>query len=299
MRKMAVFFIFVFMIIVLVGAFLGQSLMVMQRIAHVSNVLGPVQVKARSQQEFRPLADARFVKAGDTLSTGPETSLALNWVDGTRIRVGPNTVMTVLQCHINKSTDAETSVFRLDLGQIWIRIIKVLSQQSKFEIRTPTATAGVRGTTFSVNVTEGGTEVSVYDGTVSVQTRSGSVDVGESKRLVLLGAAPQVVQFTPADRQTWDESIADLGPYLAIERPEPQETIRSGTVTVKGRCEQNAKLTINDRPVTPKPNGRFTVELPVSPQQPTFTVQAVATDVRGQSTTVTRYLNVSDLPATQ
>ncbi len=298
MRKMAVVFILMFVILVLIAVLMTQSLVVMQRIAHVSNVEGRVQIQSRSAQQFQPLGDKEFVKTGDTLSTGPQSSLALNWIDGTRICVGPSTVLTVLQCQINKSTDAETSVFKLNTGQIWIRIIRVLSQQSKFEIRTPTATAGVRGTIFSVKVTDGVTEISVYDGTVSVQSASGAVEVTENKSLALMGGAPQVVQFSAADRQAWEGSLADLGPYLEIEQPRPQQAVSGDSVTVTGRCEQGAQLTINDQPVTLKPKGRFSLEIPVPSDQPTFTIQAVATAVRGRTTTVTRELQTTVQPPT-
>ena len=292
MRKIAVLFLLIFVILVVTGLLFTQSLAIMQRIAHVSNVVGLLQVKSRSQPDFQPLA-AEHVQAGDTLSTGPEASLALNWIDGTRIRVGPSTVITVLQCHLNRSTRAEASVFRLDAGQIWIRILKVLSQQSKFEIRTPTATAGVRGTIFSVKVTpDGSTQISVYEGHVSVETDSGLVEVAE-KRVALLGAseAPsQVLQFSPDDQQAWDNNLDALGPYLQITHPKPDETISSDSVAVTGICEQGATLTVNDQTVTPRPNGRFSVQLPVSPEQHTLTIRAVATDAKGQTTTVTRKL---------
>ena len=293
MRKIGVLFIFIFAIAIIMGLLMSQSLVVMQRIAHVSNVAGWVQVKSRTDSDFKPLAGAEYVRAGDTLSTGAQASLALNWLDGTRIRVGPSTVITVLKCQLNKSTQTETSLFKLDVGQIWIRILKVLTQQSKFEIRTPTATAGVRGTIFSVQVTpDGNTEVSVYEGTVSVQSASGPVEVAENS-VALLGSSEtvaQVLDLTPEDRRGWDNALDDLGPYLQITHPGPDETISSDSVSVSGICEQGATVTVNDQSVTPRLNGRFSIQLPLSPQQHALTIRAVATDAQGHTTTVTREL---------
>lgn len=296
MRKIAVLFIFLFLLVVLIGVLITQSLVVMQRIAHISDVVGQAQVKARRQPDFRPLVETRHVMAGDTLSTGPEASLTLNWIDGTRIRMAPNTILTVLQCQLNKSTEARTSVFKLDVGQVWIRILKILSQQSKFEIRTPTATAGVRGTIFSVRVTpDGATQISVYEGVVSVQSDSGTVEVTDQyiAHLEAPGASPQLQEFAPLDHQTWHDHLTDLGPYLQITQPGPEETISGDSVSVTGICEQEAILTINDQTVTPQPNGRFSLQLPVAADQQSFTVVTSATDSKGRVTTITRTLRVT------
>ncbi len=292
MRKVAVLFVFMFLMVVLIGLLMSQSLVVMQRIAHVSNTTGPIQVKSGDQQHYHALGEATHVAAGDTLSTGPTGTLMLNWIDGTRIKMGPNTILTVLKCQLNRSTQAQTSLFKLDAGQIWIRILKTLSQQSKFEVRTPTATAGVRGTIFSIKVTpEGDTQVSVYDGSVLVQTDQGSsIEVAPHRLAQLSGAetAGRLAEFSTDDYQQWEASLQDLGPYLQITRPRLDETFSGESVRVTGICEQGATLTINGKPITPRPNGQFSIHIPVPAAQQVFTVRAVATDVNGQTTTIIR-----------
>ncbi len=292
MRKVAVLFVFMFIMAILIGLVMSQSLVVMQRIAHVSNTAGPIQVKSGDQQHYHALGEATHVAAGNTLSTGPTGTLMLNWIDGTRIKMGPNTILTVLKCQLNRSTKAQTSLFKLDIGQIWIQILKTLSQQSKFEVRTPTATAGVRGTIFSITVTpEGDTQVSVYAGSVLVQTDQGSsIEVTPHRLVRLSGAetAPQLAEFSTDDYQQWGATLHTLGPYLRLTRPRPDETFSGESVRVAGICEQGATLTINGKPITPRPNGRFSVHMPVPAAQQAFTVRAVATDVNGQTTTLIR-----------
>ena len=294
MRKIAVLFVFVFIMVVLIGLLMSQSLMVTQRIAHVSHTVGPIQVKSGDQQHYRPLGEATHVAAGNTLATGPGGSLMLNWIDGTRVKMGPNTVLTVLKCQLNRSTEARTSVFKLDVGQIWIRILKALSQQSKFEVRTPTATAGVRGTIFSVKVTsDGDTQISVYDGSVSVRTGHDAPIELAPHRVALLGGletAPRLAEFSTDDYQQWQASLENLGPYLQITSPGPQQTFSGESVSVSGICERGATLTINGKPITPRPEGRFAAQLSVPAAQQAFTVRAAASDENGRTTTVTRQL---------
>ena len=76
-------------------------------------------------------------------------------------------------------------------------------------------------------------------------------------------------------------AILIIGAYISVV---------GGTVTVTGRCERGSKLTINGQEVVPEPNGRFTVDLPVPAGQEQFTVQAVAVDRKGYTTTVERHL---------
>ncbi len=204
----------------------------------------------------------------------------------------PGTELTVQKCQVHRG--AEQSAFRLDIGKIWIRVLRVLSQQDKFLINTPTATAGVRGTMFAVEVTaDGSTEISVYEGQVTVASDSGEVKVAanETARLGSSQAGPQVTPLSAQQQQSWQQQMQRLGPYLEITSPVAEAEFTGRTVTVKGRCERGANLTVNDQAVTQKPNnGRFTVELAVPAYVKHFTVEAVATDRKGYTTTVRRHL---------
>ncbi len=265
---------------------LTQTVVILQRVAHVSNVSGEVQIIPNDEETTKPLnPEKTLVQAGDKLITGPDGRLSLNWIDGTRIRMEPDTELTVAKCQVARG--AEYSTFRLDLGKVWIRILRVLSQQDKFEIVTPTATAGVRGTTFSVEVTtDGTTEVQVYEGQVAIEAEQGDLAIAahETAQLATAGYGAQVIEFTDDDSQRWEQQIAELGPYLEITSPATREEFEGNTVTVAGRCERDAELTVNDQVVRPKFNGRFTVDVPVPADAEYFTVHVVASDRRGHAT---------------
>ncbi len=270
---------------------LSQSLFVLQRVVRVRDVSGTVNITRKGEEDAQPLGERRLVQAGEQLSTGAEGQCTLNWIDGTRIRMEPDTELTVQKCQVYRG--AEQSAFRLDIGKIWIRVLRMLSQQDKFLINTPTATAGVRGTMFAVEVAaDGSTEISVYEGEVTVGGDSGEVKVAANKTARLGGgqASPQVTALSAQEAQAWAAQIGKLGPYLEITSPVAEAEFIGKTVTVKGRCERRANLTVNGRAVTQKPNGGFTVELEVPTYAKHFTVEAVATDYKGYSTTVRRSL---------
>ena len=146
---------------------------------------------------------------------------------------------------------------------------------------------------FSVEVAaDGSTEISVYEGQVTVASDGGEIKVDPAHAACLGGsqAGPQVTALSAQQQQNWQQQMAHLGPYLEITSPAPEAEFTGKTVTVAGRCERRANLTVNGRAVTQKPNGRFTVELEVPAYAKHFTVEAVATDYKGYSTTVRRHI---------
>ncbi len=292
MRKASFAIILGFAFLLAILLLLTQSVSVLQRVARVSEVSGTVNIIHKGEDDAKPLGERRLVQAGEQLSTGAAGRCTLNWINGTRIRVEPNTELTVQKCQVCKGV--EQSAFRLDIGKIWIRVLRVLSQQDKFLINTPTATAGVRGTMFAVEVAaDGYTEISVYEGQVTVAGDSGEVTVASNKtaRLGSGQGSPQVTALSAQETQAWAAQIGELGPYLEILSPTVEGQFTGNTVIVEGRCERGANLTVNDQAVTQKPNnGRFTVELEVPAYAKHFTVEAVATDRKGYTTTVRRQL---------
>ena len=296
MRKASFAIILGFAFLIALAMLLTQSVAVMQRAAHLSNVAGEVKIVRKGEETARLLpADKRLVQAGDKLITGADGRLSLNWIDGTRIGMAPSSELMVQKCEVARGV--ERAVFRLDLGKIWIRVMRTLSQQDKFEIKTPTATAGVRGTIFAVAVTpDGTTDISVYEGEVTVASDGGEVKVAANNTVRLAAqTGPQVSPFSAQEAQAWAEQIGELGPYLEVT----DVTFSDDTITVKGRTERDVELTVGGEAVTPKPNGRFTVDLDV-PEEESPTVAAVATDRRGYTTTVRRLLvhaNHTDLLA--
>ena len=291
MRKASFAIIVGFVLLIVLALMLTQSVAVLQRVARVSEVKGAPQIVATGQQEAQPLGEMRLVQAGDKLITGGQGQLTLNWIDGTRIRLEPNTELLVEKCQVAQG--AEYSSFRLDLGNVWIRVLKLLSQQDKFEIQTPTATAGVRGTIFAVEVaSDGATEIQVYEGEVKVESGGKQLRVAKNHTAQLgdSSGVSEVVGFSEEDRQNWNQEIAQLGPYLDITSPENNAQFSGNVVTIKGRCEREAALMVNGQPVSQKFNGQFTASLQVPAEEEYFTVQAVATDHRGYSTEVSRHL---------
>jgi hypothetical protein len=279
MRKAATLLVSLAAIMIVVGGFMTQSLMILQRVAAVDAVEGMVWLQQRGHDAFVPLADRPRVAAGDTIRTDARSRVDLRYVDGTRLRIGPSSRITVLKDQIRRRTQDQTTMFKLDVGRVWIRILKVLSQKSKFEIATPTATAGVRGTIFSVEVTpEGQTRVSVREGKVAVKSGATEAQVAEGQMMDDGGAQAMAED----ERALWDDNETVALPHLQVHEPAAALTVAPNeTIKVSGVTEPRATVTINGRPQTLRLEKLFATDLQAPAQPGKFEIVIEAKDRRG------------------
>lgn len=98
------------------------------------------------------LAEGMALGTGDTVSTGPGSTVDL-WLglNGEALRVDPDTTLKLDTLDIaNVSERKVTTALSLTKGGVTGHLVNKLSTASKYEIRTPTGVAGIRGTTFSL-----------------------------------------------------------------------------------------------------------------------------------------------------
>lgn len=149
-------------------------------------------VSANGDEEIQFLAEPNWRRAeveqdllaGDQLRTGPAGGLALRFIDQTVIRIHRNTQLVIKQ--LGEGADTE---LQLDQGQVWARAAK---DGTGVDIDTPSATAAIRGTDWSLNVAaDGRTTLIVTAGEVELKNDLGQVLVGPSEAAVAeIGRAP-------------------------------------------------------------------------------------------------------------
>jgi hypothetical protein len=284
MRKSAILLVGVLGIFIFLAVLMMQSLVIVQRIASVSGVAGEVFVKSATDDDFRPIGDAEHVLAGYMVRTGTEGDVTLNWVDGSRLRLAPETTIRVRKAALNTNTKQSTSLFDLDTGRIWVRVLSALGGKTKFEVRTPTATAGVRGTVFSVAVDESGhTSVAVYEGEVEVDTEAGTASVTPGQQASVEGEVARVSSLAE-DALNWTAQAGIIGPRLELDSEETV-IVPDGveSVTISGVSEPGATVTINGTSVELDQSNAFAAEVPVDGVADGIIV-INATDYRGGQT---------------
>jgi hypothetical protein len=129
-------------------------------------VLDGVVALSRDGQNFTQGQDGDLVEQGDVVRTGEDSHAVLTFFDGSTIEVEPESELIVQTL---KATSAGDIVMELqqNLGRSWHVVSRALTPNSKYEVRTPTTTASVRGTAFLIGVDPTGkTNVQTTDGLV-------------------------------------------------------------------------------------------------------------------------------------
>ncbi len=153
------------------------------------------------------------VLAGDVVRTGANSHLWLTLVDGSRVEVGPG---SLVQLQVLLASPSPMRRLRLQVGRVVAQVAKAADRATHFEVETPTAVAGVRGTTFAVYVgATGHTTVFVQEGVVHVANPRGEVtlsagEVAETPPQQAPAPAPQAlpVRYRPGRDRDEDFRLA-------------------------------------------------------------------------------------------
>ncbi len=97
------------------------------------------------------------LKDADTIETAEESIGIVNWPDRSITRLWPATRIVIEKMNVSSDyTNIEIS-YDMKRGKVWNNVIRLLVGESYFEIRLPknNIVAGVRGTTFEINLDRG------------------------------------------------------------------------------------------------------------------------------------------------
>lgn len=105
------------------------------------------------------------VVVGDTLRTGVGARAQIEFVEGTRIAVGPNSVLRIDEILLRRNGTARKFAVSAVGGAF--RFLSGDSPSRAYAIRTPSATMGIRGTAFDIAVAgSAATDLLVFEGKV-------------------------------------------------------------------------------------------------------------------------------------
>ncbi len=162
----------------------------------IASASGDAQIRFVEKKNWAQAAVDQDLLTGDDLRTGPLGSMALLFSDRTQIRVHRNSTLTIKA--VASEQKSQGSVFRLNKGGAWARAAR---DNSKVKIETPSATAAIRGTDWSLEVDDSGrTTLIVLDGTVLLENDYGRVAVNRGEIAVAeIGKAPNKLFLVAPD----------------------------------------------------------------------------------------------------
>jgi len=183
--------------------------------AQVLEVRGDVQ-RIRSLQGVSsnsPIPAGAVVTVGDRLKSGPDGYALLGLVDGSSIELRPATELEILDF-----SGGVRQLFKIWLGKVRIKIRKLIGAPNPYQMHSPIATIGVRGTEFEIAVQQNEvTTVRVFEGLVSVK----NTQIEKSEVLVGPGREVTIYPLRPPDPPvTFEQVVAEnFSRESAVEQP--------------------------------------------------------------------------------
>lgn len=166
--------------------------------AECFSVSGTVEFAKKGSSAWMPLIKGVLIAPGNTVRTGANSTAVLRWFDGNVVKVGPSSLFTIDS--LSRNGAAETSKLDLVQGSVYAKSKKIKAGESNFEIKTPTAVAGVRGTEFLAEIAEGGKSIfAVADGQISVEAQSITVILDSNYMITVESNQPPGEIFSISD----------------------------------------------------------------------------------------------------
>lgn len=197
----------------------------------IVSVVGRVEV-FRAQQ-WQPVGLRDVLAPGDVVRTGPRSRAAILLSDDSQIKVNANSTLeiTAVMPPLGKPARAAAgplqTILNLLKGEVWSA-----SHGRPFQIRTPAATATIRGTEFDLAIGPGNeSRLAVLDGTVEFRNPQGGVVVKAGEEATArMGEPPsKTLLLKPIDAVQWslyypgivsfrDYPLTGVAPHLLPER---------------------------------------------------------------------------------
>lgn len=127
---------------------------------------GDVQIiRSGGEKPFKAFLNMKLSE-GDRIITGSSATAKIQLDDEVVISLAENT--SIYLSELRTSKDSKQSSISLQSGGVGSSIKKKLTDNSRFEIKTPTAVMGVRGTEFFTQYFKGKVDIKVVDGSVEI-----------------------------------------------------------------------------------------------------------------------------------
>lgn len=260
--------------------------------ASVTLIQGRAQVIKPGGRRIK-IRKGSSVYEGDKIKVNPGARVLLKFVTDSVCQLNDAGVFSIDK--ISKNQDGNQTKISMQFGSIKAKIQKLSKGANRFELATPTAVAGVRGTEFEASATADEMNLKVLSGVVEVKPSSGDgasqkVGAGEGCSVKKGESEVKVVQYKTAEKssssgspsssssgtaiQTGSEDF--ISPVIAVTYPLSSEvfekTLKLRFVVVEDHPE---RVTVNGRRVNVSDNGSVEESITLSRGFNTITIEAI------------------------
>ena len=155
--------------VIMLTGFSAASAPAVDSAAVVTRLDGNASVFTKGGKAGTPLKKNDRIIKGQEVKVGEKSRIELKYPDGTVMRFAERSTIKIDDITYDGKTQSKKVKVDLGGGKLWANVKKLVTADSKVEVKTVNAVAGVRGTVYRVNVDEDNSAmVKVYDGSVAV-----------------------------------------------------------------------------------------------------------------------------------
>lgn len=139
------------------------------RLAEITYIEGKVEIQ-KPGGSWKGATIGMLLSNEDRMRTGEKSLAEVKLDDGSLVKLEEETELSVIALDEVGPAKEKVSLFKLIVGEIKAKVLKILGKQSKFEVQTSACIAGVRGTDFSISAeADEAANIETYEGNVVVE----------------------------------------------------------------------------------------------------------------------------------
>ena len=166
--------------LLLVSTFLLTNISAQKEFGKISLPLGRVQVQKGGVGEFKRAMPRMSIQEKDIVKTLAKSRCEITLVGGGKLRIGENSELEITEANVKPMEKNFGAT--LKKGDAWVAAKAAFGEKKNVAVRTPTAVAAIRGTTYRAKAGNDESSVLVYDGKVDVNAASNVSEAREEQR---------------------------------------------------------------------------------------------------------------------
>jgi len=166
--------------LLLVSTFLLTNIFAQKEFGKISLPLGRVQVQKGGVGEFKRAMPRMSIQEKDIVKTLAKSRCEITLVGGGKLRIGENSELEITEANVKPMEKNFGAT--LKKGDAWVAAKAAFGEKKNVAVRTPTAVAAIRGTTYRAKAGNDESSVLVYDGKVDVNAASNVNEARDQQR---------------------------------------------------------------------------------------------------------------------
>lgn len=178
----------------------------------IKSLQGEVSLSEDGETWIPAEPGAEFLIAeGGYIKTGPNSQALVRWTRGHAVKVFDNANIKIEK--LLAKGNVEESLLNVSRGKMFATVNRLMSSESRFDVKTPVAVAGVRGTGYYLAVGDKGeTTIIMQEGSLDIMHSDKTYSLDEEKGAIIESKDKAPESFDPSEdtRNALDDIAAEI-----------------------------------------------------------------------------------------